>query len=128
MRITPTTPTAPTMRLTRGRLFRAAAGTLAAGAAGAAAACGVGPAGGSRETPAEVAGKVTMWTRNSFRFDEDTGAEIMRDLTSSNPRIQVDAQVLVEDDVAGRGENQGAPRHQVHHPADGGDDDKRAGA
>ena len=35
---------------------------------------------------------------------------------------------LVEDDVAGRGEDQRAPRHQVHHPADGGDDDVGAGA
>ena len=35
---------------------------------------------------------------------------------------------LVEDDVAGRGEDQRAARHQVHHPADGGDDDVGAGA
>ena len=35
---------------------------------------------------------------------------------------------LVEDHVAGRGEDQRAARHQVHHPPDRGDDDVGAGA
>ena len=35
---------------------------------------------------------------------------------------------LVEDDVARRGEDQRAAAHQVHHPADRGDDDVGAGA
>ena len=34
---------------------------------------------------------------------------------------------LVEDHVAGRGQHQRVARHQVHHPADGGDDDLGAG-
>jgi multiple sugar transport system substrate-binding protein len=80
--------------LTRLALVRGWAAAVGAGVLGA---CSIGPAGGGREAPTEAAGKVTMWTRSAFRFDEDTGAEIIRDLTARNPRIQVDAQVLVED-------------------------------
>lgn len=83
-------------QMTRARVVRTGVGALAGALL---AACN--PVGQAGPPPgSEPAGRVVMWARSAFRFDEDTGGDIVKEYQKLNPKVQVVPEVLVEDPFA----------------------------
>src|SRR6266545_6914202 len=74
-------------RLSRRQWLTASAGTLAASAL---AACGLPELGGGAPPPAQkVTGTLEVWGHAMFPFDQDVGAQVVRQLQDHHPGLQV---------------------------------------
>jgi multiple sugar transport system substrate-binding protein len=76
-------------------MLRVAGALAAVGGTVALAACA--PGQGSKAAPAQVSGKVVLWSVAQFRFDQDVGADFIRELELQNPGLQITPEVPAGD-------------------------------